>query len=93
MQFDQLRRRAFITLLGGAPRGLATDWLSRRPSDRLLAFSAQVRRQRGHGTTAALGMRELGYVEGRDYGFEDRYCFPPAVVGGRVGHRLAGGTG
>jgi hypothetical protein len=45
----------------------------------------------------AIGMRELGYVEGRDYGFEDRYADGdasrlPSLVE-EFGHRLAGGTG
>jgi ABC-type uncharacterized transport system substrate-binding protein len=77
MQSDQLKRRDFITLLGGAaatwplsaaaqdiskPARLGYIWIGPKDSE--------------HSTRDGFrqGMRDLGYVEGRDYVLEERYA-------------------
>jgi putative ABC transport system substrate-binding protein len=72
-----IRRREFIKLLGGAAaswpsNGLAQS-LPKRPLIALLAGSSKAAGARYY-SGFTLGMRELGYLEGRDYGFEDRYA-------------------
>jgi ABC-type uncharacterized transport system substrate-binding protein len=72
-----MRRREFITLLGGAAVAWPCNGLAQSPPKRpLIGFL-------GAGSKAAgtryyggfpLGMREIGYLEGRDYGIEDRYA-------------------
>src|SRR5499427_556958 len=76
MQFDPLRRRAFITLLGGA----ATAWpLTARAQQAAMPVVAVL----CAGTAQALerylasfreGMRRLGYVEGSNVRFEFRFA-------------------
>jgi putative tryptophan/tyrosine transport system substrate-binding protein len=73
-----MRRRDFVTLLGGAavascPLPTFAQTQSKRP-----LIAAQI----GGSKTVvdryfsgfSQGMRELGYVEGQDYGFEVRYA-------------------
>jgi putative ABC transport system substrate-binding protein len=77
MQFGHLKRREFITLLGGAaatwplsaaaqdiskPARLGYIWIGPKDSE--------------HSTRDGFrqGMRDLGYVEGRDYVLEERYA-------------------
>src|SRR6516165_2715254 len=78
MKFDRMKRRAFITLLGGA----AVAWpataggqqpermwrigflLGRPPSDRDLNYLNEFRR----------GMHDLGHMEGKDFVLEPRYA-------------------
>jgi putative ABC transport system substrate-binding protein len=55
---DLVRRRVSVIVTPGSGAAAlaakaATDWPSRRPSDRSLAFSPQVRRRRASGSTAA----------------------------------------
>jgi len=70
-----MRRREFITLLGGAAawpcNGLAQS-PPKRPLIGLLLGSSKAAGAR-HYSGFPLGMRELGYQESRDYGVEDRY--------------------
>ena len=81
MQFDRLKRREFITLLGGtvawslAARAQqpALPTLSKRPLIGFLGTSPKAigaRYFEGFGQ----GMSEFGYVAGHDYVFEDRYA-------------------
>jgi putative tryptophan/tyrosine transport system substrate-binding protein len=77
MHFDLLKRRDFITLLGGAAAALPSNGLAQSPPKRpliglLLSSSKAVGARYYSGFP--LGMRELGYLEGRDYGLEDRYA-------------------
>jgi putative tryptophan/tyrosine transport system substrate-binding protein len=72
-----VKRREFITLLGGSAVAWPCNGLAQSPPKRpLIGFLGA-----GSKTAVAryysgflLGMRELGYLEGRDYGFEDRYA-------------------
>jgi ABC-type uncharacterized transport system substrate-binding protein len=76
MQFDQLNRREFITLLGGAaatwpltaraqqPKVVRLGYLEQQSPKDLVA--ANLRRQ------FLLGLRDVGYVEGRHFKMEDR---------------------
>src|SRR6516225_695556 len=77
MHFDRLKRREFITLLGGATVAWPCNGLAQPPPKRpliglLLATSKAAGARYYSGFP--LGMRELGYLEGRDYGLEDRYA-------------------
>jgi putative tryptophan/tyrosine transport system substrate-binding protein len=77
MNFDRLQRREFIALLGGAaalwPRGGLAQSPPKRPLIGLLLASSKTAGARYYGGFS-LGMRELGYAEGRDYGIEERYA-------------------
>src|SRR5262249_11979707 len=69
------RRRQFITLLGSVAawpcHGLAQS-PPKRPLIGFLGASSKSAGARYYGGFP-LGMRDLGYLESRDYGFEDRY--------------------
>jgi putative ABC transport system substrate-binding protein len=72
-----MKRRECITLLGGAAvawpwNGLAQS-RPKRPLIALLLTSSKAAGARYY-SGFPLGMRELGYLEGRDYGVEDRYA-------------------
>jgi hypothetical protein len=71
-----MRRRDFITLIGGAAAAWPCNGLAQSPPKRpligFLGASSKAAGARYYGGFA-LGMRELGYLDGRDYGFEDRY--------------------
>ncbi|HKF09932.1 MAG TPA: ABC transporter substrate-binding protein [Xanthobacteraceae bacterium] len=77
MQFDHLKRREFITLLGGAvaawPLAARAQQAAKRPLIVCLIGGSKAGTERFFGEFSR-GMRELGYVEGRDYGFEVRYA-------------------
>ena len=71
-----VRRRQFITLLGGAAVAWPRNGLAQSPPKRsLIGFLAASSKAAGERFYSGfpLGMRDLGYLEGRDYGFEDRY--------------------
>jgi putative ABC transport system substrate-binding protein len=76
MKFNQLKRREFITLLGSAAAVRPGTVLSQTPPRRLIGVllpgskALSFRYFNGF----AQGMRELGYVEGRDYLIEVRYA-------------------
>jgi putative tryptophan/tyrosine transport system substrate-binding protein len=71
-----MKRRSFITLLGGAaatwPCNAWAQSPSKRPLIGLLFTSSKAAGARYY-SGFPLGMRELGYLEGRDYGVEARY--------------------
>src|SRR5215510_1454772 len=75
MQFDQLRRREFITLLGGAavwPMAAPAQQVAMPVFGILLVFS----RESGRTFTEPLRayMQALGYIEGRNIAFDFRYA-------------------
>jgi ABC transporter substrate binding protein len=79
MPFDQLKRRQFITLLGGAAAMASrsfpafTQASSKRPLIVASVGGSKAGTERYFGGFSH-GMRELGHVEGRDYGFDVRYA-------------------
>ena len=72
-----MNRRSFLTLIGGAAAaGPCNGWAQSPPKRPLIGFlgaSSKTSSARYY-SGFAIGMRELGYLEGRDYGFEDRYA-------------------
>ena len=72
-----MKRREFITLLGGAAASWPCNGLAQSPPKRplvgFLGASSKSAGERYYGGFS-LGMRELGYLEGRDYGLVDRYA-------------------
>jgi putative tryptophan/tyrosine transport system substrate-binding protein len=77
MQFDQMRRRNFITLLGGAAAGWPLAARAQQPASKrpLIGFLGAASKEGGRYYSGfSLGMRDLGYMEPRDYVFEDRYA-------------------
>jgi putative ABC transport system substrate-binding protein len=69
-------RREFITLIGGAaawPLAARAQAPSKRPLIGFLGTSAKAAAGR-YFDGFSQGMRELGYVSGSDYAFEDRYA-------------------
>src|SRR5215831_20545949 len=72
-----MKRREVITLLGGAAAAWPCNGLAQSPPKRpliaLLAGSSKAAGARYY-SGFSLGMRELGYLESRDYRFEDRYA-------------------
>jgi putative tryptophan/tyrosine transport system substrate-binding protein len=75
-EVDQLKRRSFITLLGGAAAWPFTAQAQSPPKRPLIGFLAASSKAAGERFLNGfpLGMRELGYLEGRDYGVEGRYA-------------------
>jgi putative ABC transport system substrate-binding protein len=75
MQFDQLRRRKFITLLGGA----AVTWplmagaTAKRPRIGVLTLLSR-QAEGGRIADFAAGLRELGYIDGRNLDLDYRYA-------------------
>ena len=72
-----MKRRAFITLLGGAAVAWPRNGLAQSPPKRsLIGFLAASSKAAGERFYSGfpLGLRELGYLEGRDYGVEGRYA-------------------
>src|SRR5262245_2728139 len=69
-------RREFIRLLGGAAAAWPCNGLAQSPPKRpLIGFLGVSSKADGRFYSGfLLGMRELGYLEGRDYGVEDRYA-------------------
>jgi putative tryptophan/tyrosine transport system substrate-binding protein len=74
MQFDQLRRRAFITLLGGAavawPRAAIAQTPSKVYRVGLLSATASVTDASPFGAPFIRGLAQHGYVLGRNVQFE-----------------------
>jgi putative tryptophan/tyrosine transport system substrate-binding protein len=77
MQVDRLKRRQFITLIGSAAVAWPCNGLAQSPPKRpLIGFLGASSKTAGARYYSGFlsGMRDLGYVEGRDYGFQDRYA-------------------
>jgi putative tryptophan/tyrosine transport system substrate-binding protein len=68
MQFDQLKRRAFITLLGGA-----AAWpLAARAQQPAVPVVGLMPSRQHYMTVLRQGLKEAGFVEGRDVAIEYR---------------------
>jgi putative ABC transport system substrate-binding protein len=72
-----VKRREFLTLLGGAAAVWPCNGLAQSPPKRpligALVAGSKTAGARYYGGFP-FGMRELGYLEGRDYGLEERYA-------------------
>src|SRR5262245_46934937 len=95
MQFDQLRRREFITVLGGA----AAAWPLAAPAQQQLPVIG-ILSSRSRATDALLiavirqGLNDTGFVEGRNVSIEYRwaegnYGRLPALAADLVGRKVA----
>jgi putative tryptophan/tyrosine transport system substrate-binding protein len=96
MQFDQLKRREFITLLGGATvaRPLATRAQQAMPVIGYLGSSSFERSAGRSLLNFKRGLAETGYVEGRNVTIEyrwadDEYERLPALAVELVQRRVA----
>jgi putative ABC transport system substrate-binding protein len=75
MQFDQLKRREFMTLLGGATASSAWPLAARAQQGKLARIGALVLTSadaKSLGRSLREGLRELGYAEGQNFAFEFR---------------------
>ena len=77
MQFDQLKRRAFITLLGGAavvwPLATRAQQADRVRRIGLLMGTADDREGQARVTALKQGLQELGWTDGRNIQIETRF--------------------
>jgi putative tryptophan/tyrosine transport system substrate-binding protein len=72
-----MRRREFLTLLGGAVAASPLNGLAQTPpKPPLIGFLMQNSTAASEASRSgfAQGMRELGYLENRDYVLEERYA-------------------
>jgi putative ABC transport system substrate-binding protein len=76
MQFDQLKRREFITLLCGAAAGLPLDARAQQVTKRVVGFLHQAAPEHDSSFVAAFrtGLRESGYFEGQNVTIEYRWA-------------------
>jgi ABC-type uncharacterized transport system substrate-binding protein len=82
MQFDQLRRREFITLLGGAAAWplAAHAQQGKIPGIGVLWHAGSEEEEAIYLTALRQGFRDVGYIEGRTFVLENR--FPNEQLGG-----------
>src|SRR6266853_3077549 len=76
MQFDRLKRREFITLLGGAPAAWPLSARAQQPGKlQTIGFLGQSTRSAESELVAAFTqrLRELGWIEGRTITIEYRW--------------------
>jgi putative tryptophan/tyrosine transport system substrate-binding protein len=85
MPFHQIRRREFITLLGGAAVGWPLAARAQRPKRLRVGFVGMQPREAPHYTNFLKRMAELGYQEGRNFTFD--YIQTPNVEGYESNYR------
>ena len=75
MQFDQLKRRKFVTLLGGAAAAWPLAARAQQPGSCRPSGSWASTRSGGSDVVAAFAqrLRELGWIEGRTVAIEYRW--------------------
>jgi putative ABC transport system substrate-binding protein len=74
MQFDQLRRREFIALLGGVVTAVPTPARPQRLPIAVVGVLSPEGPTTGNVNGLVQGLRELGYVEGQNIRFEYRWA-------------------
>ena len=96
MQFDRLKRREFITLLGGAAASWPLAGSAQQQAMPLVGVISLLSPETARRPIAAFrdGLRDLGYHEGKnvmvDYRFvEGQYSSAPALVSDLVRRRVA----
>ena len=92
----QMRRRAFITLLGGAAVGSPTSASAQQPPVPVVGYLAAGSSESGAKNLAAFlkGLSEIGFIEGRNVAIEYRYANSqfghlPELAADLVRHKVA----
>jgi putative tryptophan/tyrosine transport system substrate-binding protein len=85
MQFGQLKRRTFITLLGGAAAAWPLAARAQSPKMLRVGYSGMMTREAPHYAAFEKRMAELGYQEGRNFAFE--YIQAPSIEGYELTYR------
>src|SRR5258708_33734285 len=84
-----MRRRQFITLLGGAAAASASSWplaaRAQQPKMLRVGYSGILPREAPHYATFEKRMAELGYQQGRNFTFE--YIQSPSIEGYELTYR------
>ena len=72
MQFDQLKRRDFITLMGGAAAWPIAA-RAQEPAIPIVGFLSSVSYSAGFASAFRQGLADMGYVDGRDVAIDYRW--------------------